>query len=97
MLPELYSDLEEEEINFSEFVPQWLNFILAPQLALQNTLRLWDVYFSMNDFLEFHPFVCISILSSLKESLEDLEHSEIKSIILRLPELDISSVSIHCI
>ncbi|PVU89141.1 hypothetical protein BB559_005231 [Furculomyces boomerangus] len=95
--PDMYSNFEDEEINFSEFVSIWLKALLAPQLPLSCVLRLWDVYFSMPDFMEFHPFVCLSILSYLKDSLEELEHSEIKAVIFRLPELDVSSIVNHAV
>ncbi|PVU99433.1 hypothetical protein BB560_005500 [Smittium megazygosporum] len=88
-LPDLYGDFQDEDINLSEFVSAWLKSLLASQLPLGSILQLWDVYLSTTSFLDFHPFVCLSILSFLKDSLEELEYSEIRAIIFRLPEIDI--------
>ncbi|OMJ22997.1 putative mitotic check point protein BUB2 [Smittium culicis] len=44
---------------------------------------------------DYDAYYCFERLMSILESLEDLEHSEIKSIIFRLPEIDIPSIINH--
>ncbi|KAJ2769869.1 hypothetical protein IWQ56_002384 [Coemansia nantahalensis] len=89
LLPELYSYFEEEELDVGEWASSWLRNLLAKELPTPCVLVLWDIYFSQPDFTEFHPFVCLAILRQLKDSLEDLEQSEIRSMLLRLPKLNI--------
>jgi hypothetical protein len=45
----------------------------------------------MDDF-SLHPYICLTILNILKESLEDLEQSEIRATLLKLPPIDIEQV-----
>ncbi|KAJ2552539.1 hypothetical protein EV175_003273 [Coemansia sp. RSA 1933] len=92
LLPELYNYFEDEELDVSEWASSWLRFLLAKELPTGSVLELWDVYFSQTDFVEFHPFVCLAILHQLKDSLEDLEQSEIRSMLLRLPVMNISRI-----
>ncbi|KAJ1796739.1 hypothetical protein LPJ59_003561 [Coemansia sp. RSA 2399] len=92
LLPELYNYFEDEELDVSEWASSWLRFLLAKELPTGNVLDLWDVYFSLPDFVDFHPFVCLAILHHLKDSLEDLEQSEIRSMLLRLPAMNISRI-----
>ncbi|KAJ2809024.1 hypothetical protein H4R20_000447 [Coemansia guatemalensis] len=89
LLPELYNYFEEEELDVGEWASSWLRNLLAKELPTSCLLTLWDVYFSLPDFMEFHPFVCLAILQHLRDSLEDLEQSEIRSMLLRLPMMNI--------
>ncbi|KAJ2850394.1 hypothetical protein IWW36_001946 [Coemansia brasiliensis] len=88
LLPELYNYFEEEELDVGEWTSSWLRNLLAKELPTTCVLTLWDVYFAQPDFIEFHPFVCLAILQHLKDSLEDLEQSEIRSMLLRLPKMN---------
>ncbi|KAJ2786103.1 hypothetical protein H4R18_000135 [Coemansia javaensis] len=92
LLPELYTYFEEEELDIGEWAASWLRHLLAKELPTACVLALWDVYFALPDFIDFHPFVCLAILRHLKDSLEDLEQSEIRSMLLRLPKLDIQRI-----
>ncbi|KAJ1961964.1 hypothetical protein GGI12_002943 [Dipsacomyces acuminosporus] len=92
LMPELYNYFEEEDVDISEWASSWLRYLLAKELPIQSVLQLWDVYFALPDFVAFHPFVCLAILKHLKDSLEDLEQSEIRSMLLRLPKMNISQI-----
>ena len=59
---------------------------------VSGVVRLWDVYFSIPQGLDFHLFVCLAILYCTKDILEDLEQSEIRALLLRLPYLDIDQI-----
>ncbi|KAJ2467032.1 hypothetical protein EV174_006454 [Coemansia sp. RSA 2320] len=91
-MPELYDYFEEEELDVGEWASSWLRFLLAKELPIHSVLDLWDVYFATPDYVDFHPFVCLAILRHLKDSLEDLEQSEIRSMLLRLPKMSISRI-----
>ncbi|KAI8144936.1 rab-GTPase-TBC domain-containing protein [Fennellomyces sp. T-0311] len=78
----------EEEVDLNEWVTSWLQHLLAREMKFEDIVRLWDTYFAMPDFLDFHPFVCLAILRNARENLEDLEQSEIRTMLLRLPYLD---------
>lgn len=51
------------------------------------------MYFSVPDPLELHPFICLAILTTCKEALEELDQSEIRSMLLSLPVMEIDRVS----
>ncbi|ORX91954.1 RabGAP/TBC [Basidiobolus meristosporus CBS 931.73] len=92
LLPDLYNYFQEEEVEFNEWVASWNMYLLAKELPLDSLSRLWDTYFCEANFLELHVYVCLAILKHYKENLEDLEQSEIRTLLLRLPELDIEQV-----
>ncbi|KAJ1848696.1 hypothetical protein LPJ73_003902 [Coemansia sp. RSA 2703] len=92
LMPELYNYFEEEDLDVGEWASSWLRYLLSKELPTPSVLSLWDVYFAMPDYIEFHPFVCLAILRHLKDSLEDLEQSEIRSMLLRLPKMNISRI-----
>lgn len=91
-LPELCSYFDDEEVDLNEWTTSWLQNLLSKEMRFENLVRLWDSYFAMSDPFTFHPFVCLSILLSAKEALEDLEQSEIRTMLLRLPLLNMEMV-----
>lgn len=85
----------------------WLSYLLSRELPLECTLRLWDTYFSGSDGFDLHIYVCIgtqldlshmnlrhllAILVNCSESLVELEVSELKSFLQRLPYMDMDEV-----
>ncbi|ORZ25312.1 rab-GTPase-TBC domain-domain-containing protein [Absidia repens] len=92
VIPDLCSYFEDEEVDLNEWATSWLQNLLAKEMQFDDLLRLWDVYFAIADPLEFHPFVCLSILRNAKENLEDLEQSEIRTILLRLPTMNMRMI-----
>ncbi|KAJ3348358.1 hypothetical protein HDU83_001374 [Entophlyctis luteolus] len=94
-LPDLHSHFEEEEIDFKVCANEWFQFFLSKELPLESLLRLWDTYFCGPDGLESHVYVCLAILSALKENLEELDQSEIQSVLLRLPYMDMDNIINH--
>ncbi|KAF9156693.1 hypothetical protein BG015_002488 [Linnemannia schmuckeri] len=93
-IPDLYSYFEEEEVNIKEWAASALQFVLSRELTLENTMRLWDTYFSIPDagWIDLHPYFCLAILKHMKEGFEDLEESEIRTTLMRLPALDIDQI-----
>ncbi|KAI9275031.1 rab-GTPase-TBC domain-containing protein [Helicostylum pulchrum] len=92
VLPDLRNYFEEEEVDLNEFTTSWLQYLLSKEMKFENLVRLWDSYFAMADPLEFHPFVCLAILRNARENLEDLEQSEIRTMLLRLPFMDMRPI-----
>ncbi|ORX90747.1 RabGAP/TBC [Basidiobolus meristosporus CBS 931.73] len=92
LLPDLYNYFQDEEVDFNEWVASWNLNLLAKELPLDSLSRLWDTYFCEANFLELHVYVCLAILTYCKENLEDLEQSEIRTMLLRLPELDMDQI-----
>ncbi|KAI9307866.1 rab-GTPase-TBC domain-containing protein [Cunninghamella echinulata] len=82
----------DEEVGSSEWSTSWLQNLLAKEMQLEDLLHLWDFYFSINEPLDFHPFVCLSILRIAKDSLEELEQSEIRTVLLRLPSFNMRMI-----
>jgi len=93
-IPDLYSFFEEEEVDIKEWAASALQFVLSRELSLENLMRLWDTYFAVPDWIEFHPFFCLAVLKHLKEHLEELEQSEIRTYLMRLPSLEMDQVQI---
>ena len=52
----------------------------------------------MPDLLEMHLYVCIAILTNCKDALEELDRSEITSMLFALPPLDMNRArhDAHC-
>ncbi|KAI8989555.1 rab-GTPase-TBC domain-containing protein [Pilobolus umbonatus] len=78
----------EEEVDINEFTTSWLQYLLSKEMKFENIIRLWDTYFAMPDPIDFHPYVCLAILRNARENLEDLEQSEIRTMLLRLPYME---------
>lgn len=53
-----------------------------------------DVYFSIPDPLDLHQYVCLAILTTCKDALEELDQSEVRSMLLSLPPMDVERVSL---
>lgn len=83
-LPDLFNYFDEEEVNTKEWLPSWLQYFLAKELPLECLLRLWDYYFCHENGFEFHRYICLALLHQLKDSIEELESSEILSLLQRL-------------
>lgn len=92
-LPDLYNYFEEEEVEIQEWATSWLQNVLAREMRLDDLIRLWDTYFSLREgMFDLHRFVCLAVLVYLKESLEDMEQSEIRTLLMRLPPLDVDRI-----
>ena len=93
LIPDLYSHFEDEEVDLKEFMSSWLGSLLSKELSLDLTLRLWDALFSMGDQgPSYIIYVCLAILYCCKTSLEELEQSEIRSFLLKLPFMDMDQI-----
>lgn len=90
--PDLCNYFEEEEVDINEWASSWLQNLLAKELQFEDLLRLWDTYFSIENPMEFHPYVCLALLKHTRENLEELEQSEIQIMLLRLPSLDMEQI-----
>ena len=42
--------------------------------------------------MDLHEYVCLAVLRQCKESLEELEHSEIKSFLQKLPHINMDEL-----
>ncbi|KAI9321008.1 rab-GTPase-TBC domain-containing protein [Dichotomocladium elegans] len=82
----------DEEVDLNEWITSWLQHLLTREMQFEDLIRLWDAYFAMPDPLEFHPYVCLAILLNARENLEDLEQSEIRTMLLRLPGMDVRRI-----
>ncbi|KAI8923635.1 rab-GTPase-TBC domain-containing protein [Entophlyctis helioformis] len=92
LMPDLYNHFEEEEINFREWATSWFQHLLSRELPLECIVRLWDTYFAIPEGVSMHVYVCLAILFHVKDNLEELEQSEIHSLLLRLPALDMDMI-----
>ncbi|KAG0203181.1 hypothetical protein BGX28_004448 [Mortierella sp. GBA30] len=96
-LPDLYDYFEEEEVDIKEWTASALQYVLSRELTLENTMRLWDTYFAIPpeaeySWIDLHPFFCLAILKQLKERFEDLEQSEIRTMLMRLPPMEMDTI-----
>jgi len=72
----------------------WLTRFLSKELTLPCLLRLWDTYFSADEGLDLHVYVCLAILKYYNDQLDDLEHSEILAFLRCIPSMDMDEVGI---
>ncbi|ORY88159.1 rab-GTPase-TBC domain-domain-containing protein [Leucosporidium creatinivorum] len=94
-LPDLHTYFEEEAVDMRELASAWLEGLFAKEMQIGMLMRLWDVYFSTADPLDFHPYVCLAILTTCKESLEELDQSEVRSMLLSLPLMDVDRLVVE--
>jgi len=92
LLPELHHHFEEEEIEFREWATAWFQNLLSKELPIDCVLRLWDAYFSSSEGLELHLYVGLAVLKFCQGSMDELEHSEIRAHLLRIPNLDMDQI-----
>ncbi|PWN52160.1 hypothetical protein IE53DRAFT_385426 [Violaceomyces palustris] len=94
-LPELHSYFEEEEVDMIGLATSWLQDLLAGELRIEDLMRLWDTYFAVvqdQNPLDLHLYVCIAILTNCKDTLEELDQSETRSMLFNLPPLDMDRI-----
>jgi len=92
MIPDLYTYFEEEEVEFRDWAVSWTKYLFARELPVEKLWRLWDTYFALDEGFELHVYVCIAILQHYRETLEELEQSEIKTILARLPSIRVPEI-----
>lgn len=64
--------LAEQCVSINDFCIQWVHCLLVRELSPALAMRLWDTYLAIGDkLLQFHPFVCASLLLSLRPVLRD--------------------------
>ncbi|WWC89306.1 uncharacterized protein L201_004227 [Kwoniella dendrophila CBS 6074] len=88
-LPELHSYCEDEQVPYVEVAMSWMTSLLSREMWLGDILRLWDAYLASDDMFALHCYVCVAILATCKETLEELDGSEAKLMLLDLPPLDV--------
>lgn len=81
---------EGEEVLSGQWASGWLTGMFAREMCIPNILRLWDIYFSQG--WSIHPYVCLAVLRMWRDTLEELENSEIVSFLKRLPSMDIDQI-----
>lgn len=92
-LPELHQHFEEEEISFGSLVKPWLTGMLVAQIPIEASIQLWDVYLSGG--FSIHPYVCMSLLSQMKDALEELNEHEVARYLNYVPVANVDEVLVH--
>eukprot|EP00761_Pharyngomonas_kirbyi_P004455 gb/GECH01004460.1/.p1 GENE.gb/GECH01004460.1/~~gb/GECH01004460.1/.p1 ORF type:complete len:293 (+),score=46.88 gb/GECH01004460.1/:1-879(+) len=90
-LPELYAYFEQEEVEPNEWALPWFRHLLVPHLPMACVARLWDTYLSRGG-MGLHPYVCLALLQTHHETLVELDSSEIKVFLHRLPAADMDGI-----
>ncbi|KAL1406996.1 hypothetical protein Q8F55_006409 [Vanrija albida] len=88
-LPELHEYFEDEQVPMTAVAMSWMTSLLSREMWLPDVLRLWDSYLASDDMFVMHCYVCVAILFTCKETLEELDGSEAKLMLLDLPPLDV--------
>ncbi|CAK9786139.1 hypothetical protein CC85DRAFT_291039 [Cutaneotrichosporon oleaginosum] len=91
-IPELHAYFEDEQVPMTAVAMSWMTTLLAREMWLGDVLRLWDSYFAAEDMFALHCYVCVAVLLTCKETLEELDGSEAKLMLLDLPPLDVDRV-----
>ncbi|RSH87357.1 hypothetical protein EHS25_003266 [Saitozyma podzolica] len=87
--PELFEYFEDEQVPYIQVAMSWVRTLLSKEMWLLDVLRLWDAYLAAEDMFELHCYVCVAVLSTCKETLEELDGSEAKLMLLDLPRMDV--------
>ena len=79
----LAKHLEKEGVEFMQFSFRWMNCLLMREIAIKNTIRMWDTYLAEEQgFSEFHLYVCAAFLVKWSEQLVKMDfqvrHMEMK-------------------
>lgn len=95
ILPELHSCFEDEEVEYAQWAAGWLRHLLAKELPLRSTLRLWDTYFSTSDGIGLHPYVCLGtgwLLDDVRSSAHATSAAVLKKFKDELEDLEHSEI-----
>lgn len=88
-LPDLFNYFEDEQVQYVDVAMSWMATLFSKEMWLENVLRLWDAYLAAEDMFELHCYVSVAVLATCKETLEELDGSETKLMLLDLPPFDI--------
>lgn len=70
----LAKHLENEGVEFMQFSFRWMNCLLMREVAVKNTIRMWDTYMAEEQgFSEFHLYVCAAFLVKWSEQLVKMD------------------------
>eukprot|EP00758_Cryptobia_borreli_P003163 Tbor_TRINITY_DN3570_c0_g1::TRINITY_DN3570_c0_g1_i1::g.2873::m.2873/K20360/TBC1D22, GYP1; TBC1 domain family member 2 len=68
------SALAQEGLSIQQATFQWHHCLLARELSPSLCMRLWDTYLSIGEtFVEFHIYVCCSIILEMKRAIVVVE------------------------
>ncbi len=65
LLPQLFARLQSMRVDTAPWLLSWLQFLLSVELPMPSLLRLWDYYFSDDECVHTHMFVCLGVLQVL--------------------------------
>ncbi|RSH78096.1 uncharacterized protein EHS24_002552 [Apiotrichum porosum] len=88
-LPDLHAYFEDEQVPMIAVAMSWMTTLLSREMWLGDVLRLWDSYLAADNMFALHCYVCVAILATCKETLEELDGSEAKLMLLDLPPMDV--------
>ena len=70
----LAKHLESEGVEFMQFSFRWMNCLLMREVAVKNTIRMWDTYMAEEQgFSDFHLYVCAAFLVKWSEQLVKMD------------------------
>lgn len=65
--------------------------LLSRHISMKSICRLWEIYFSINDF-DLHLFVCLAILQHYKVTLIELNLSELITFLNYLGDIEVDKI-----
>jgi hypothetical protein len=89
--PQLYQHFVEEELEENDWALGWISTLLSRVLPISCVIRLFEVFFSLNDF-ELHIYIALALLQHLKTSLLARTYSELLPLLNDLPEVDVDKM-----
>jgi len=95
VMPGLYNFFRKEDVGAygDEWVFCWIQWWFARELGQDEKGRLWDFYLGWEDdadgsLFEWHNYVCLAVLRYCRDQLEELETSEIRTLLQQLPPIE---------
>lgn len=82
----LVKHLEDQGLEFIQFVFRWINCLLVRELPLAQVVRLWDTYIADgDDFAEFVTYVAVAFLLHFAPQLRAMEFQDAVMFLQKLP------------
>lgn len=90
--PELFQHLEEAQVLPHLYLIQWLRLLFIREFTIDQSFLIWDTILQSKG-LELVDYVCVAMLSFIRDDLLSLDTATCLTKIFHYPELDNGQVS----
>jgi TBC1 domain family member 13 len=87
---EVWTHLERQSINPQFYSFRWITLLLSQEFDLPDVLRLWDSCFADENRFDFFYFVCVGMLSYMREDILDGDFASNLKLLQNYPIQDVN-------